>query len=266
MNQFIVVVFPDETGAQAGARVLQDLHARGDLSLYSLAIISTSPDGKVSQSKLPGKEPMRAAVGAVVGALIGLLAGPIGAAIGFASGGFIGLSRDLAKVGAGEAFLNEIHQKLTPGTSAVVAEIAEEGMSSLDTQMEAIGGVVLRELRIDAEDERVEKEAAIRRAHLAQLKAGAGQVAVENKPELLRRIDAAQRTLTNTAARLDSQLDDIRTESEQKTLTLREQGKQLTDDAKARVEERIASLGAELDQRTTKLHKAAQLTKEALRS
>jgi uncharacterized membrane protein len=78
----------------------------------------------------------------VVGALIGALGGPVGAVVGSAVAGTVvggavgaGVSRD---------YLKEVSQAMTPGTTAVVADILEGDPIPVDARMNQLGGTVLR--------------------------------------------------------------------------------------------------------------------------
>ena len=110
-------------------------------------------------------------VGALIGGLIGLIAGPAGAAVGFGTGALVGGLNDLRDAGIGADFLETVWARLAPSQTAVVADIDEDWVTPLDTRMEALGGTVIREWRIDFVDEQIEKEMKARQAELDQLKA-----------------------------------------------------------------------------------------------
>src|SRR5258708_34470097 len=78
---------------------------------------------------------------------------------------------DLAKVGVGEDFLDEVGQHLQPGKAAVVAEVWEEWVMPVDTRMEAAGGVVFRCARGEVLDYQLERDAAALKAEVADRKA-----------------------------------------------------------------------------------------------
>jgi uncharacterized membrane protein len=64
--------------------------------------------------------------------------------MGAAGGSLIGVIADIDNVRVGSYFLADVADTLTPGKVAVVAELDEEWTTSVDTRMEALGGVVLR--------------------------------------------------------------------------------------------------------------------------
>ena len=122
-DKMIVVVFDNEKNAYEGSKALKDLHAEGSITLYASAVIAKDAGGKVTVKQVADQGPMGTGVGLVTGSLIGLLGGPVGVAVGAGVGTFGGVLYDLAKVGVGEDFLEEVAQQLKPGKVAVVAEV-----------------------------------------------------------------------------------------------------------------------------------------------
>jgi hypothetical protein len=47
MSKFIVVIVPDEAKAYEGSKALRELHAEGSLTLYGMAIVAKTADGKL---------------------------------------------------------------------------------------------------------------------------------------------------------------------------------------------------------------------------
>jgi hypothetical protein len=99
------------------------------------------------------------AAGLLAGAMIGLLAGPVGVAIGAGGGTLAGALFDLAEVGVGADFLEEIGRELEPGKVAVVADVWEDWVTPVDTRIEAAGGTVLRRVRAEIADAQIAREA-----------------------------------------------------------------------------------------------------------
>jgi len=102
MSKFIVVIVPDETKAYEGSKALRELHAEGSLTLYGMAIVAKTADGKLSVKQSVDEGPLGTAVGSLSGGLIGLLGGPVGAAIGLGAGALLGSLRDLHQLGVSE--------------------------------------------------------------------------------------------------------------------------------------------------------------------
>ena len=125
-DKMIAVVFDNEKKAYEGSKALKDLHDEGSITLYASAVIAKDADEKVTVKQAADQGPLGTAVGLVTGSLIGLLGRPVGVAIGAYVGTVGGVLYDLAKVGVGEDFLDEVGQRLGPGKVAVVAEVWEE--------------------------------------------------------------------------------------------------------------------------------------------
>jgi hypothetical protein len=160
-------------------------------------------------------------------------------------------------------FLDELSRALTPGKSAIVAEIEEEWVTPLDSRMEAVGGTVLRAWRDDLEDERMRREAERRRAELAQLQAERAQATVDGRSKLETRLDEARAKCRSVCDRVQARIDRLREETNAKIEALQEQAAENAD-GKEKIEARIAEIRADYDRRSAQLKQAWQLTKEAL--
>lgn len=267
MNKFIVVIFPDEAKASEGIRALRELHTEGSLTLHALAVVSKSADEKISLKVRPPTEPRGLAVGALVGVLIGVWGwgAPMGAIVGAASGGFIGILRDLLRVGVSETFVYEVADQLTPGKTAIIAEIDEDRVTPLDTRMEAIGGVVVREQRSEDVDNLLIREAAKYQAELMQLKAERAQAEEGRKAGLDARIAETEAKLRSVGERAQAKLVALENERNAKIETLQDQATEATkDSSRAEIKRRIAAVRTDADRRSALLKKAAERVRKAL--
>ncbi len=265
MSKFVVVVFPDETKAYQGVQAMKALHAEGSITLYSNAVVQRSAEGAIL---VKDKEPdgaVATGAGVVVGTLIGMFAGPVGMAAGLTAGAVLGASRDLFDLGIGKEFVEKVYKDLAPGRTAVVAEIAEDWITALDSRMSQLEGVVTREWRDDFIDDvvlkRLQKAQANMKEREAELAAAAGEKAKALKNELSLAEQAVRNAVDNVAARMKM----YREETEAKIHTLQEQQQKARADARKRIDERIAEIRADQKQRLGKLEEAWKLTQEALR-
>ena len=258
MSKFVVVIFPTEAQAYEGRRAMQDLQAEGSLVFYGMAVLTKAADGKVAVEEAADKAPVDTGLGALIGGLVGLIGGPSGAAVGFASGTLIGSYSDLFSLGVGEDFLDKVSGQLTPGKSAVVAEVEEDWVIPLDTRMQKIGGTVLRQGRADFEHEQIQQEVNADKAELAELQAEYRQARAEDKAKLKARIDEARAKLDSLVARAKARQERLRQETDAKIKTLEEQRAKATADAKVRHYRGIAELRSDYDRRMDKLIRAAQ--------
>jgi uncharacterized membrane protein len=258
MSRFVVAVFPTEAKAYEGTRAMKDLQAEGSLALYGMAVVSKDAHGGLSANQAAGEGPLGTGVGALMGGLVGLIGGPAGAAIGLASGTLIGSWSDLFNLGVGKDFLDKVSRQLTPGKSAVVAEVEEDWVTPLDSRVEAIGGTVLRQGRADFEHEQIQQEVNADKAELTELQAEYRQAREEHKAKLKARMDETRAKLQSAAARAKAQRERLQRETDAKVKALEEQRARAKAEDKAKYEQRIAKLRADYDRVNDKLIQAAE--------
>jgi uncharacterized membrane protein len=266
MSKFIFVSFPDETKAYEGTRALEALHAEGSLTLYGMAVVAKGQDGSLKLKRESDRGPLGIAVGSVVGGLLGLLGGPIGVAIGVGGGALLGSFNDLANLGVGRDFLDNVAADLTPGKVAVIAEVSEEWVTPLNARMNALGGLVHRTGRATIEDELSQKAMASAQAELAHLKAEYEHSKAEGKAQLKARMDQVQALAKSNSEHLQKSMTDFKSETEAKLKSLQDQATKLSTGVQAKIEVRIADLQADAQRRTHQLNEAWGLTKKAFAS
>jgi len=193
MEKMVVVVFDNQPKAYEGLQIFKDLDSEGQISLYDVQIIQREPDGHVrvieNQDRLAF--PIVGG-GAAVGALVGLLGGPLGALAGAAVGALIGSIGEMEKSGVTDEFVKDVSDTLTAGKVAVIADISENWVTPLDTEMERIGGVVFRRTRDHVERMQEDRDADAHRAEMEQLKAERTQARGERLAKIDARIDHAR--------------------------------------------------------------------------
>ena len=264
MDKIVVVVFDSESNAYEGSQALQELQSEGSINLYAKAVIARDANGKLAVKQQGDMGPVGTAVGLLTGSLLGLLGGPIGVAIGVSVGTSGGVLYDLAQLGVGEDYLNEVGKSLLPGKAAVVAEVWENWMLPVDTKMEALGGVVFRSTRMDFVDDQMEKDIAALNAGLDELDAEYAQASAEAKKKLQTRIDNAKAKLQAAQDAMQARLQSSQQETEAKIQSLQEQAVKAQGERKAKLEKRIAELKADQKRRSELLKQGGELIKEAL--
>jgi uncharacterized membrane protein len=264
MDKFVVAVFPSEAKAYEGSRAMKVLQAEGSLGLYSMAIVTRAANGKTEVHNIAPELPFGTGLGAMVGGLAGLVGGVPTATAGLIGGGLIGSWTDLFNVGVDEDFADKVAAQLTPGKSAVVAEAEEEWVTPLDTQMEALGGTVLRQPRADFEVEQIRQEVAASEAELKELEAEYRRAREEDKARLQARIEAAKASLRAASARAEEKRERLQREAEAKAKALQEQRARAKAEARVKYDERIAKLRADYQRRADKLSAAMAALDEAL--
>ncbi len=245
MSNFIVVIFPTETQADEGRKALKELQGEDKLTIHGMAIITKRTDGKVSMKDEANEAPLGTAVGTVVGSLIGLLGGPVGLAAGAAAGAFLGYAADAFNYGVGMEFVDEVSRNLTPGKSALVAEVDEFWTLGLDLRMEALGGTVVRQWRLDVERDLIENEIQARSAELSQLKAECAQAEDEHKARLEVKIKAAEVKLKAALEREKAKVEALKQHAETKIKALQRQAATASPETKIRIEQRVTEIQAE---------------------
>jgi uncharacterized membrane protein len=263
-DKIVVAIFDDERKAYQGSKALNDLDAKGSITLYASAVIAKDANGKVTVKQTADEGPLGTGVGLFTGSLIGLLGGPAGVAVGALTGTAGGLLYDLASLGVGDDFLDEVGRQLKPGKAAVVAEIWEEWEMPLDISMEAVGGNVLRRTRGEIVDAQTERDVASLKAEVADLKAEFASADEEARAKLQAKIDTAKMKLTAAQGRAKAAAEATTREMDAKIGALKEHAAKAKGDAKAKVEARIAEVKSDHKRRADKLHQAWELTKEAL--
>lgn len=82
--------------------------------------------------------------GGLFGSLIGILGGPIGMLLGGTTGALIGATGDAATSEAATTMLDNVVEKLTDGTVAIVALVNEEKEADLDAVLTKFDAIVMR--------------------------------------------------------------------------------------------------------------------------
>jgi uncharacterized membrane protein len=264
MDKFLVVVFPDEVRAFDGIRRLNRLHAEGSVTLYSWTVIKKDASGAVTTLQREDQPPVGIAVGSLVGLLAGVLGGPVGVAVGLSAGSMLGLLRDAREIDVSYDFLSDVGDELTTGRCAVVAELAETWVTPVDVEMDAAGGVPIREPRLVFEEEKAEREAAARRAELERLREEWRKAASERRAKLEAQIEKARANLQAALKDLEARAKAVDEELVRKTTALEKQLATASAESKADIERRIAELREELARRSAKLKQAIALANEAL--
>jgi uncharacterized membrane protein len=189
MDRMLVVVFDSEPKAYEGKTALQQLSGEGSIGLYAYAVLVKQADGTATIRQGDDMGPIGTLLGTSFGTLIGMLGGPAGMAVGAAAGMGTGAGMDLASLGIGEDFIDDVTKVLKPGKVALVAEVNEDWVTPVDTRMEAIGGTVYRRALSEVKNQIHEENVAAMKADLAQMKAEHAQVKADQKAKFEQKIN-----------------------------------------------------------------------------
>jgi len=264
MDKMIVVVFDAEPKAYEGLKALTELHREGSLTVYSDSVIAKDANGTIAVRQSASIGPVGTLLGGATGTLIGLLGGPAGAAVGMYAGSLGGAAYDVANLGVGADFVDEVSKRLTPGKAAVVAEIEEQWIAPLNDRMEKAGGTIYRRSRTEVIDFQDQRDADALRQEMSEMQSEFAQSQGEAKEKLKATMANTQASLKAAEGRAKARVDAATKAMDAKMKALQEQASKSTGEAKARLDQQIANFKSERDMRTNKLHQAWQLTKEAL--
>ncbi len=266
MNKFVVLVLPDETKAYRAVEELRELHKEGNVTVYGTVVVQRDANGAMSVKERE-EEPFGLGVGTLAGGLIGLFGGPAGVAAGIAVGGLAGGWRDLLHAEVSDEFLEQVQRDLTPGNFAVIAEISEEWTAPVDSRMQALGATVVRASRDAYVDDLIAKRAETSRSEFAEWKTKrSGAKAERMEAKLDEEIEGAKQKLQRTAEKARERIDHTKEEMEAKLTALQDQAAKANPEVKARVQQRIADLRRDFEERERKLSQAYELTQQALQA
>ena len=264
MDKLIVTVFENEKDAYEGTKALQELHDEGSIGLYARAVITKHAAGGVDLQDADDYGPMGAAVGMLVGSIVGLVGGPVGVAVGASSGAMAGSIGDLQQAGVDAQFLADVSEELTPGKSAVVAEVAEGWTTPLTSRMEELGGTVLRRRRSEVEDEQVQRSIAAHEAELQELKQEWEQASDDAKAKLKSAIEGVEAKLNQAIASAADKAKQLEEEAAAKVATIEGQISKASDEVKAKFKKHLDDIRSDYARRVAKLQQAGKCIADAV--
>jgi uncharacterized membrane protein len=251
----ISIVFPDVASARQGLAVLIDLRGEGYLALYGSAVlVNDANSGLDLQSVDEG--PFEPTVGALAGGILGLPAGPVGTALGAVGGSTLGAFRELIHEQSRESFFKRAASQVPPGWSAVVAEVAEFGECRLEMRMGAIGGLVFRDVRSDAEYQVAYCELREIRTLIGEAWSDYEIAVAKASAAREARLNEARTKLAESAPRLKLLEAYMQAQTEARVAQLRQQAKQADPERCTELERRVAQVVSDHSQRQARLREA----------
>lgn len=252
MEELLVIVFDNQAKALEGLRILRDLDKKGDIAIYEAQTVVKDPTGAVyaidtgSVMTFP-----KIGGGTAVGAVAGLLAGPVGILVGAAAGALIGAISDLEDSDVTEEFINDVETALTPGKVAVVADVTEDWLQPLETQMERLGGLVFRRIRTSEKTTQEDRDAAAHQAEMEQLKVERAQAKSDRIAKIDAKIDSLRVKLEKAIERKRAKMQLREQQREAKIQALQTKATQAEGEARRRQEARIADLRRDYAEKAT---------------
>jgi uncharacterized membrane protein len=265
MDKMLVTIFNEPYRAHDACTALKQMHDEGGITIYSLAVVVQSRQGKISFKDVSDERSLGLAATPATSGLVRLLGAPLRIAAKASAGNLSDVLIDYLNVGVSIDFLDQVSKHMAPGKAAVVAEVDEDWAFPVDIRMEALGGVVIRRARTEVEDLQFERDISMLRADIAGLKAAAARAARDARAQIEARIHVAQSELQALQVRANAKSDDLKREADFKIRSVMGQAAALAQGTiRSRLEQRIADLKAEYARVSARLSKVERLAEAAL--
>jgi uncharacterized membrane protein len=161
IENVVVVRFAEASKAYQALSVLKDCDADGRIELRSAAVVERTPEGALRIPEGADNVGLVGTVsGSLVGMLIGVLAGPVGALVGWGAGAVVGGAFDLGRAVKSDEALTAFGRAIPPGSTAVIATVAEPAVEVINGEMANLEGEVTRRPVIDVLSELEAADAA----------------------------------------------------------------------------------------------------------
>lgn len=145
LDNVVVVSFDDNSKPYHALSVFKSMSQQGRLVTKSAAVVQRDDKGALHiRDGFDAETGDATATGSLVGMLVGVLGGPIGMLLGLSTGALIGGTFDLERASDSDAVLSQVNTYLQPGKTVLVAEVTEDAVEALDTEMGRLGGTVTR--------------------------------------------------------------------------------------------------------------------------
>lgn len=136
-------------------------------------------------------------------------------------------------------FVEEAEKMLLPGKVALVAEVDEEWVVSVDAALEASGGTVFRRARPEVIDTQFDHATGAFKGEIKQLEAEAAHSTGEAKSKLQVQIASAKAGLARAVPRAKRRVEALRQEAAAKALAIKKQLDHAKGEVKGTLEDRV---------------------------
>src|SRR5690606_28729372 len=153
---------------------------------------------------------------------------------------------------------------MTPGATALVADVSEDRIAFIDEQMSRLDGVVLRQWQSELPEMRLAAEAAARKTELEQLVAERQDAAPARKEVIALRIEKAEAKLKRIADEAKEKLEQLDASTEERLETLERQLESAGPNARLSIERRIEETRKQRDRRAALLKQTIEVAEAAL--
>ena len=163
IENVVLVAFEEESKAYQAATVLKEASAQGRIDLHAVAVAQRAEDGTLRIKEgdaddfpvgTAGPSPSASpTTGGIIGLTLGVIGGPLGLLLGGTGGVLLGSLIDLDTAEEAESVLATMARAIQPGKTALIAHVTEPAVEVVDTEMERLGGEVVRRPVADVEAE-----------------------------------------------------------------------------------------------------------------
>jgi uncharacterized membrane protein len=145
IENVVTVRFPEASKAYQALTALKQCDAEGRIALRAAAVVERTPEGGLRIPEGTDNVGLEGtAGGSLIGMLIGVLGGPLGMLLGWGTGALVGGAIDLGLREKADDALTELGRAISPGSTAVVATVAEPAVEVIDGEMAKLSGEVTR--------------------------------------------------------------------------------------------------------------------------
>jgi uncharacterized membrane protein len=145
VENVVVIRFPEPSNAYQALSVLKQADADGRIELRAAAVVERTREGQLRIPEGADNVGLEGtAAGGLIGMLVGILGGPLGMLLGWGTGALVGGVVDLTRAEKGEDALTMLGSAIPPGSTAVIADVAEPAIEVVDGEMAKLSGEVTR--------------------------------------------------------------------------------------------------------------------------
>ena len=194
----VLVSFDEESKAYQAATVLKEASAEGRIDLHAVAVVQRAEDGTLRVKEGDADDfpvgtwaggVIGGTTGGIVGLTLGALGGPLGLLLGGTGGALLGSLIDLDDADRAESVLATMARAIEPGKTALIAHVTEPAVEVVDTEMERLGGEVVRRPVYEVEAEIAAAEDAARVADEEARRKLREEKSAEQKEKVQHKID-----------------------------------------------------------------------------
>src|SRR5829696_5934747 len=198
IENVVLVTFEEESKAYEAASALKEANAQGRIELHAVAVVQRAEDGTLRVKEGDADDFPAAGwaggliggtTGGVIGLTLGVMGGPLGLLLGGTGGALLGSLIDTDDADRAESVLATMARAKEPNKTGLIAHVGEPAVEVVDTEMERLGGEVVRRAVVDVEAEIAAAEDAARAAEAeARLKIRE-QKTTERREKIQEKID-----------------------------------------------------------------------------